>query len=153
MTKSILPDLKSALEAYLDERVCTWQRMPEAERVPTLPVTVDGKVNVRGITLALGRPSSQEQHLFKKPELRAAINAVAEEQRLKPIGARGQLADVEVQVADRLRRSETRAGELAKQVAEQASVIEDQRRTIDSLREQVRIFEETGQVLRTGGVR
>ena len=48
-----------------------------------------------------------------------------------------------------MRRTEVRSGELSKTVAEQASVIEKQRRTIESLREQLRMFEETGQVLRT----
>ncbi|WP_431201368.1 hypothetical protein ACQ86E_19555 [Bradyrhizobium betae] len=52
-----------------------------------------------------------------------------------------------------MRRTEARSNELAKTVAEQASVIEKQRRTIDGLREQIRIFEETGQVLRTAPVR
>ncbi|MGP8122141.1 MAG: hypothetical protein ACLP8B_16675 [Xanthobacteraceae bacterium] len=42
---------------------------------------------------------------------------------------------------------------MSKLVAEQASVIEKQRRTIESLREQIRMFEETGQVLRTVAVR
>ena len=46
-----------------------------------------------------------------------------------------------------------RSNDLSKMVAEQASVIERQRRTIDSLREQISLFEETGQVLRTATVR
>lgn len=151
MTRSILPELLHDLELYLDRQATAWQRQPEQDRVPTLPVT-DGKVNVRAIILALGRPQSQEQHLFKKPELRSAIDAVAIEQGLKTIGStlRGEL---EKAVADRMRRTEKRSNDLAKLVAEQAAVIEKQRCTIDGLREQIRIFEETGQVLRTAPVR
>ncbi|MCP3476292.1 hypothetical protein NLM33_39425 [Bradyrhizobium sp. CCGUVB1N3] len=152
MTKSILPELLEDLERYLDDRASAWLSQ-EGEALPTLPSTVDGKVNVRAITAALGRPQSQEQHLFKKPELRAAINAVAIEQKLKPIGERHQSEEVDKAVAARIRRSDMRASEASKLAAEQAAVIEKQRRIIESLREQVRMFEETGQVLRTGVVR
>lgn len=152
MTRSVLPALRESLERYLDECASIWLAQPENNRMPTLPTTSDGKVNVRAITLALGRPRSQEQHFFKKPELAAAINAVAVEQGLKPVGARNQPEDMEKAVAARLRRVEGRSNELSKLVAEQASVIESQRRTIESMREQIRMFEETGQVLRTAPV-
>lgn len=148
MSKSLLPELLEALEAYLDERARTWLDQV-GDRQPTLPSTSDGKVNVRAIITALGRPQSQEQHLFKKSELRAAINAVAGEQGLKAIGDRLREQDLDKEVVAKMRRTNMRSGELSKLVAEQASVIERQRRTIESLREQMRMFEETGQTLRT----
>jgi hypothetical protein len=153
MSKSILPELLEALERYLDARASAWLAQPDGSRSPTLPATPDGKVNVRAITLAIGRPQSQEQHLFRRPELKAAIDAVAIEQGLKPIGARNQPEDIEKAVVARMRRTDMRSNELSKMVAEQASVIERQRRTIDSLREQISLFEETGQVLRIPAVR
>lgn len=153
MTKSILPALRDDLDRYLDGRATAWLAQPDGRREPTLPSTSDGKVNVRAITLALGRPQSQEQHLFKKPELAAAVNAVAVEQGLKPVGARNQPEEMEKAVADRIRRVEGRSSDLSKVVAEQASVIESQRRSLESMREQIRMFEETGQVLRTAPVR
>jgi len=153
MSKSILPELLEALETYLEGKATAWATQIEDDRVPTLPSTPDGKVNVRAITAALRRPQSQEQHLFNKPELRTPINAVATEQGLKPIGARSRPEELEKEVAARMRRTDVRSGELSKMVAEQASVIERQRRTIESLREQVLMFEETGQILRTGPVR
>jgi uncharacterized coiled-coil protein SlyX len=152
MSESILPALLSDLELYLDRQAVAWQLQPEHTRLPTLPSTSDGKVNVRAITLALGRPQSQEQHLFKRPALKSVVNAVAIEQGLKPIGSRLP-EDLEKAIADRMRRTEQRSSEMSKLVAEQASVIEKQRRTIESLREQLRMFEETGQVLRTAPVR
>lgn len=152
MSRSILPELLQDLEDYLEKQATAWQRQPEGCRMPTLPSTPDGKVNVRAVTLALGRSQSQEQHLFKQAALKSAINAVATEQGLKPIGSQTG-ADVEKVVADRLRRTEKRANDVSRLVAEQASVIEKQRRTIEALREQIRIFEETGQVLRTGPLR
>lgn len=153
MTKTILPELLEALEHYLDERASAWLAQPEGRRIPTLPATSDGKVNVRAVTLAIGRPQSQEQHLFRRPELKAAIDAVAIEQGLKPVGARNHSEDLEKAVAARMRRTDMRSNDLSKMVAEQASVIERQRRMIDSLREQISLFEETGQVLRTATVR
>jgi hypothetical protein len=152
VSKSILPELLDDLERYLDQRAEAWLDQ-DGERIPTLPSTSDGKVNVRAITAALGRPQSQEQHLFKKSELRSAINAVAIEQKLKPIGGRLQSEELDKAVADRMRRTDMRSSEMSKLAAEQASVIEKQRRIIESLREQVRMFEETGQVLRTKAVR
>lgn len=153
MSKSILPELLEELERYLDAQAVAWEQQPEETRSPTLPATTGGKVNVRAITLAIGRPQSQEQHLFNKAELRAAINAVAIEQKLKPIGSQLLAADVEKAVAAQMRRTNMRSNEMSKLVAEQASVIEKQRRAIEGLREQVRMFEETGQVLRTAAVR
>jgi uncharacterized coiled-coil protein SlyX len=153
MSKSLLPELLEVLERYLDASASAWLAQPDGSRIPTLPATSDGKVNVRAITLAIGRPQSQEQHLFRRPELKAAIDAVAIEQGLKPIGARNQPEDLEKAVVARMRRTDMRSNELSKMVAEQASVIERQRRTMDSLREQIRLFEETGQVLRTATVR
>jgi hypothetical protein len=152
VSKSILPELLEDLERYLDQRAQAWLEQ-DGERMPTLPSTSDGKVNVRAITAALGRPQSQEQHLFKKSELRSAINAVAIEQKLKPIGGRLPSEGLDKAVADRMRRTDMRSSEMSKLAAEQASVIEKQRRIIESLREQVRMFEETGQVLRTKAAR
>jgi hypothetical protein len=153
VSKSILPEILEDLERYLDAQAVAWEQQPEETRTPTLPATSGGKINVRAITLAIGRPQSQEQHILKRPELRAAINAVAIEQKLKPIGAQLQETDLEKAVAAQMRRTNMRSSEMARLVAEQASVIEKQRRTIESLREQIRMFEETGQVLRTVSVR
>jgi uncharacterized coiled-coil protein SlyX len=127
--------------------------LPGGERRPTLPVTPDGKVNVRAVAVGAGIDLAREQHLFKRPELRSAINAVAIEQGLKPIGSRQPREDFEKEIAARMRQTDMRSSELSKFVAEQASTIERQRRTIASLREQIRSFEETGQIVRTGEVR
>ena len=116
MSKSILPELLDDLERYLDQRAQAWLDQ-DGERMPTLPSTSDGKVNVRAITAALGRPQSQEQHLFKKAELRSAINAVAIEQKLKPIGGRLQSEELDKAVADRMRRTDMRASEMSRSSA------------------------------------
>ncbi|MBR0688537.1 hypothetical protein JQ594_21605 [Bradyrhizobium manausense] len=151
MPQSIVPEFLKDLEFYLDRQARDWLAQT-GERTPTLPATVDGKVNVRALVAALGRPQSQEQHIFRKAELKSAVNAVAVEQGLKPIGNRLPSEELDKAVADRMRRTDMRSSEVSKLAAEQAAVIVKQRRTIESLREQLRMFEETGQVLRTGPV-
>ncbi|MET4479153.1 hypothetical protein [Bradyrhizobium sp. F1.13.3] len=149
MTASILNELADTLGAYLNERIRAWLCQPESARLPTLPATSDGKVNVLALAEASGIGAARVQHLFKRPELRSTVNAVAIEQGLKPIGARLTVEDMEKEVAARMRRTEARSNDLEKLAAEQASVIERQRREIGALREQLRMFAETGQVVRT----
>jgi hypothetical protein len=153
VTASVLPEMLETLRAYLGRQVEAWLDQPDGTRVPTLPVTVDGKVNVIALAEESGIGAARQQHLFKRPELKSLVNAVAFEQGLKPIGGRLPSEEIEKEAAAHVRRTEARSSELSKLVAEQASVIERQRRTIESLREQLRMFEETGQVLRTAPVR
>lgn len=44
---SVIPGIKTRLEAWLDEREAAYLAQPEATRQPTLPVILDGKLNVR----------------------------------------------------------------------------------------------------------
>ena len=153
MSRSIVPDILAALEPWLEARITDWKAQPEASRRPTLP-EAKGKVNVRGIVEALDLPTTHAQHFFRHAALRAAVNAVAKEQGLLPIGA---FADEETSEADkavvaRLKQAKTRNDDLSKAVAEQAATIESQRREIVALREQLRLLEQTGQVVRTGRV-
>ena len=85
---SVIPSVREKLEAYLDERETAYQSAPEEQREPTLPATLDGKVNVRGIAQALGLRQTQEKYLFERDELSSLINLVAEGQGLLPIGSR-----------------------------------------------------------------
>lgn len=148
MSKPIAPSILAKLEPWLAQRIEEWAARGRAE--PTLPVTPDGKVNVRGIVKAIGLPVHQEQHFFKNTEIRLAVNAVAEEQGVKPIGARNDLDDADTVVAARFRREAKRSSDLSKLVAEQAATIERQRAEIASLREALKIVEETGQIVRMG---
>ncbi|KQQ40878.1 hypothetical protein ASF58_07900 [Methylobacterium sp. Leaf125] len=114
-----------------------------------MPATRDGKVNVRGVARALGLKPSQEQHLFRHAELRAALDAVAIEQGIKPVGTRPEADEMDKAVAGRLRQVQARGNELSKVVAEQAATIERQRREIRGYRAQLGLLEATGQLLRT----
>lgn len=148
MTKSVAPQILEILEPWLVGRISAWTANGQLE--PTLPSTPDGKVNVRGIVRALALPPHHDQHFFKHPEIRSAVNAVAEEQGLKPIGSRNEQEDADKAVSDRIKRDAKASSDLGKLVAEQAATIEAQRREILSLREQLRIVEETGQIVRLG---
>lgn len=152
MTQSIQETLLGLLTSYLETKVAAWLAQPEVSRCPTLPATRDGKVNVRAVSEEAGIGLARVQHLFKQDDLRSAINAIAIEQSLKPIGARLPSDDVEKEVAARMRRTDARANELATLVSEQAAIIERQRREIAGLREQLRAFDETGQIVRTAEI-
>jgi hypothetical protein len=155
MSRSVLPDLLAALEPWLEARIQEWSAQPAGARVPSLP-EAKGKANVRGIVKALGLPASNAQHFFRSPELRSAVNAVALEQGLLPVGAFAENEDAseaDKAVIARLKQAQTRNNDLGKAVAEQAATIERLRRENTGLREQLRMLEETGQVVRTGDLR
>ena len=152
MTKSLLPELTEMLHTYLKGRVETWLALPGATRRPTLPLTKDGKVNASAVARESGIGENRVQHLHKRSELRAAINAVAFEQGIKPIKKLDSTDEIDKEAVARIRSTEKRSSELSKLVSEQASTIERQRGEIRSLREQLRAFEETGQIIRTSGI-
>lgn len=151
---SILPMLSAALEAYLEEATRIW--LDQGERVPTLPVT-DGKVNVRQLVRYLGERDpgikpSHEQHFFKKPELRLAVNAVAEQQGLALIGSRTPEEGYDV-VQRRIGKLTGEASDLRQAMAEREALIDSLRRENAMLREQLALLEQTGMVIRVGSAR
>lgn len=85
---SVIPTVKAALEVYLERMQVAYLSMPEAQRVPTLPATPDGKVNVRALGQAIELKQTQEKYLYERSELTSLINLVAEGQGLLPIGSR-----------------------------------------------------------------
>lgn len=86
--QSVIPAVKERLELYLDECQAEYLKQPDGSRTATLPRTPDGKVNVRGIAMAIGLRQTQEKYLFERDELSSLINLVAEGQELLPIGSR-----------------------------------------------------------------
>lgn len=150
---SIVPDIQAVLEPYLERCHAAWTAMAPDARAPTLPSTDDGKVNVRALTLALGLKRHQEQHFYNHAELTGLVNSVAQAQGLRGIKSRHQAEAEDAEVADRFVRVQKERGELARLLAEREAVIEAQRREIAALREQLRLLEETGMVVRTATVR
>ncbi|KAA0680338.1 hypothetical protein [Roseomonas genomospecies 6] len=151
--KSILPEILQKLEPWLEEADAKWHAAPEGQRFPTLPITPDRKVNVRELVRLIGLKQSQEQHFFKKPELAAAVNAIADIQGVGSIGSRA-LEDAEDDaVRKRIRMLNNTNSDMAKTLAEQEAIIAEQRRIIDQLRAQLGLLEETGMTMRTEDVR
>jgi len=149
MSKTVVPEILSKLEPYLEEIDKLYEAQPENSRLPTLPYTCDGKVNVRQITLAIGLRQSQEQHFFKKPELASVINAIARIQGLKPIGSRFLDDAADAVVTARLARISSDKNDLARTLAAKEAEIEALRAEVRSLKAKLQFFENTGLVIRT----
>lgn len=146
---SKLPELEALVSERLSDLDEEFERQPSADRRPTLPLTEDGKVNVRAFTVNVcGLPRSAEQHFFKKPTLAALVNAVAMRQGVKPIGARMLSGVVDRGVRERLAKIKGERDDHARTLAEREAVIERLRRENASLRERLRLVEEMGMLLR-----
>lgn len=148
---SITPQIAAVLEPYLEELQEAWER--GGGLTPTLPVT-DGKVNVRQLVRALAARDDNvvihhEQHFYNKPELRSAVNAVAEQQGLELIGSRSPEVAQDA-ARQRIGKLSGEASELRQAMAERESVIDALRRENASLRAQMALLEETGMVVRSG---
>jgi hypothetical protein len=151
MPRSILETLVPLVSERLEELDALYDAQPEGKRRPTLPMTDDGKINVRAFAVEIcGLPQSQEQHFYKKPELAALVNAVAVRQGVKAIGSRALTDVIDKAAKDRLGRARSEKDDLARVLAEREALIERQRRQISSLTEQIRLLQETGMVVRTG---
>jgi Mg2+ and Co2+ transporter CorA len=151
---SIVPMLKAVLEPFLEEIQQEWHA--GGRSTPTLPVT-DGKVNVRQVVRLLAKRDERvvqhhEQHLYRKAELRTAVNAVADEQGLEPIGSRSP-EEAHDAARQRIGKLSGEASELRQAMAEREAVIDDLRRENASLRAQMAMLEETGMVVRLGTAR
>jgi hypothetical protein len=148
---SVIPHILAVLEPYLEEAAQAYEAA--GGRAPTLPTTLDGKVNVRRLVQALTardprvRPS-HEQHFYRSPEIKAALAAVVEQQGIKPIGAR--LEESPDAARNRIGRLSAETSELRQALAEREALVELLRAEVRSLREQLQMIEETGMPLRDG---
>ena len=99
---SVIPGIKARLEAYLDQREAEYLALPEGSRQPTLPVTADGKVNVRALAQAIELKPTQEKYLYERKELCDLINCIAEGQGVLSIGSRLTQTEADKAVKQRL---------------------------------------------------
>lgn len=120
---SVIPAVLQRLEQYLEAREAEYLAQPEPERIPTLPATGDGKVNVRQLAAAIGLKQTQEKYLFERAELSSLINLMAEGQGLAPIGARLLDKAADAAVLERLARQSQQA-RLATQAAVEAEAVQ-----------------------------
>ncbi|WP_319470109.1 hypothetical protein [uncultured Pseudodesulfovibrio sp.] len=149
MPKNITPEILALLEPYLEKLDASWDAQPEGMRQPTLPVTVDRKINVRAIAKAIGLRQTQEQHFFRKPELAAPINALCSVQGVKPIGSRVLAEHGDKAAAKRLVRTATEKNDLARALAEKEAKIESLREENAMLLSRLAQFESIGTSIRT----
>ena len=118
---SVIPTVKAALEEYLERMQAAYLSLPEEQRVPTLPATTDGKVNVRALAQAIDLKQTQEKYLYERQELTSLINLVAEGQGLMPIGSRLLLDAADKALKDRMVRTAQSAKASAQSAVEAQS--------------------------------
>jgi hypothetical protein len=148
MPRDITQDILDAISPYLEEREAAWHAQPDSSRRPTLPSTVEGKVNVRGLIREAGVKPTWEQHCYRKPAVRNIINAVAQGMGLQPIGSRDPKEADHDAVRNVLSRSSSDNKKLTDQLTEALALIDKQRRQIDQLQVQLSIRAETGVLFR-----
>ena len=130
------------------------------------PVTNDGKVNVSGLCKELGLKPSDVQHFHKKDSVKLAVNAIAGEQDILPIGARAISVAEDKAVRERIAKVTSRSKDLGQAAAEQSAAIGAMSETVRHLKEQLVILadentrlcrdnsalKERLKILRNGGV-
>lgn len=118
---SVIPTVKATLEDYLERMQAAYLSLPEEKRVPTLPATTDGKVNVRALAQAIDLKQTQEKYLYERQELTSLINLVAEGQGLAPIGSRLLVDAADKALKDRMARTAQNAKANAQSAVEAQS--------------------------------
>lgn len=155
--------IMSVLEPLLDELSDQWESQPEGQRCPTLPQTIDGKVNVTEIVRLLQRKDpaikmNYVQYFHRKTQqgtangLATLVNIIAELQGLKPIGARAVDAEAFDRLTERLESVQAHAKKTMQAAVEREYLIAQLRQENDALRAQLRMIEETGMPMRLNEV-
>ena len=145
----VAPEILRVLEPHLERLDVAWSAQPADDRQPTLPLTPDGKVNVRQLVRDMNLRETLEQHFYRKPELAGPVNALARVQGVKPIGSR-LLDDVaDAVVRKRLGRDADTISELRKALAEREALVGSLRDENARLKARLELVEETGLVFRT----
>lgn len=84
---TVVETWKPRLEAWLSDRETAYRSQRGQNRVPTLPVTNDGMINVVEVARAIGCPRT---YLYNYEPLSTLLDLFAEGQGLQPTGARTQ---------------------------------------------------------------
>jgi hypothetical protein len=170
---SKLGTLQEVLDDYLDGKDAAWTQQgdPRERRIPTLPQTPDGKVNVRELARELQEfaiergedpglvPDSAWQYFYKHESLAKTVDLFAEAQGLAKIGSRSREEAKDDAASTKISRlskdlkgqseghaqSKVRVAQLERDLAEARA--ENER-----LRERLGIVQRTGLVVRTGDV-
>uniref|UniRef100_Q07NR9 Uncharacterized protein n=1 Tax=Rhodopseudomonas palustris (strain BisA53) TaxID=316055 RepID=Q07NR9_RHOP5 len=145
---SIVPTILDKLDPYLDKLAAAWAHQPEHNRLPTLPTTSDGKVNVRALVRELGLKETDEQHFYRKTELSGPVNAIAAEQGLRGIGSRLREDELFAGVRVIVGRKAAEMSDLRRTLSEREALISSLRAENAALRAKLALIEATGMLFR-----
>ena len=110
MRRNVEEDITSRLDSFLSKKA-------------SLPATVDGKVNVAALVRDLGLKASDSQYFFKIEAIKRAVNALAEDQGLAPIGARADLSAADKKILGRIAEQGRRAMEVEAGAVNNAALV------------------------------
>ena len=116
----VIPKVTADLTVYLNACQAAFDALPNDAKSPTLPITLDGKANVRAIAKAIGLTQNQEKYLYEHVELTQLINLVCEGQDVLPIGSRLIQSAADKALKERLIR-QSKAAQDSSQAAVEAS--------------------------------
>jgi hypothetical protein len=171
---SKIGSLHEVLEDYLDGKDAAWaqQNDPKQRRVPTLPQTSDGKVNVRELARELQEfaierggdpslvPDSAWQYFYKHDSLAKVVDIIAEEQGLAKIASRtrdeakdGAVDAKMSRLSEGLKRQSEGHAQSKVRVTQLERDLAEARAEIERLRERLRIMQRTGLIVRAGEIK
>lgn len=119
---SIIPTILPVIESYLEGKLAEYLDQ-EGEKTPTLPTTSEGKVNVRELVRSLHEADNSfkltwEQHFFNKKELFDAVNIVAEQMNVLPIGSRALDDDASKAVKTKIQKTNAENKKFSEELVE-----------------------------------
>lgn len=120
----VIPKVTADLTQYLNTCQAAFDSLPDLEKSPTLPVTSDGKANVRAIAKAIGLTQNQEKYLYEHVELTQLINLVCEGQGVLPIGSRLIQSAADKALKERLIRQSKTAQESSQAAVEASGALQ-----------------------------
>lgn len=129
---SSIPKVTVDLTEYLNRCQEAFNAQPENAKLPTLPVTGDGKVNVAAVAQAIGLTENQRKYLHERPELSQLINLVCDGQGILPIGSRLVQSAADQALRERLIKQSKTAQEASQAAVEVGSALQA---ALDKVRE------------------
>ncbi len=135
--QSVIPKVLSDLTEYLDRKQAEYAALPEHGRLPTLPLTPDGKINVRAVAKEIGLKESQEKYLYERSELTDPINLICEGQGVLPIGSRLTQTAADMAIKERLVRQAQAATNASQAAVEAQGALQGLVETVSSMADEL----------------
>jgi FtsZ-binding cell division protein ZapB len=123
--RQIVPDILAILSPWLDKIQTAYDAQPAGNRMPTLPVLPEGKINVVGVVRELNLPAADQKYFHTKPEIRDLVNSFAEAQGVRGIGSRTALDQVDEVVREKFKKLSSAKRDTDNELTEALQRIED----------------------------